>query len=87
MEKKEEKKRNGGGGRGEAPVRVGLRGNKEEKKRNRGERGGLCTKGRKKRDEGRGGGWWVRVKEMKGGYVLKFNWVWGICGERKKTLG
>jgi hypothetical protein len=42
---------------------------------------------RKRKMRGGGGGWWVRVKEMKRGYVLKFNWVWGICGERNKILG
>jgi hypothetical protein len=47
----------------EVPVQVGLRGKKEEKKRNGGERGGLCTKGRRR--EMRGG--WVWVKEMEGG--------------------
>jgi hypothetical protein len=34
------------------------------------------------------GGWVVGTsKRDEGGYVLKFNWVWGICGERKKILG
>jgi hypothetical protein len=73
-------------GRREAPVQVGLRGKKEEQKRNGGERGGLCTKGRRR--EMRGVGGLVGTgKRDEGGYVLKFNWVWGICGERKKMLG
>jgi hypothetical protein len=54
----------------EALVRVWLRGKKEEKKRNGGERGGLRMKGRRR--EMRGVGWvghrwWVRVKEIEGG--------------------
>ena len=36
---------------------MGLRGKKEEKKGNRGERGRLCTKGRKREMKGGGVGW------------------------------
>ena len=55
---------------------------KEEKKRNGGKRGVLYTK-RRKREMGAGGGGGLvgTVKEMKGGYVLKYNWFGGICGE------
>ena len=45
----------------------------------------LCTK-RRKREMG-GGGLVGTVKEMKGGYVLKYNWFGGICGEKKRILG
>ena len=50
----------------EAPVRVGLRGKKEEKKRNEGEREWLCTKGRRRKMKGGG---WVTGKRDGGGYV------------------
>ena len=51
-----------------------------------GEREEALYKKEKKRDEG-GGGLVGTVKEMKGGYVLKYNWVWEIWGERKRILG
>ena len=62
-----------------------LRGKKEEKKSNGEERGGSVQKGEKERWVG---GLVGTVKEIRGGgYVLKYNWVWEICGERKRILG
>jgi hypothetical protein len=71
----------------EVPVRARLRGKKEEKKSNGGERGGSVQKGEKERWGGGGGGLVGTVEEMKGGYVLKYNWFGGICGEKKRILG
>ena len=64
---------------------MGLRGKKEEKKINGGERGGLYTRGRRR--EMKEGGLVGKGKRDGGGYVYKFNWVWEICRERKKIIG